>query len=276
MTVDPQNITIPLALLAGILSFVSPCVLPLVPVYIGYLTGQAANMSSNVLAATGTGTETKALPQPYSPRWEVLFHALFFVAGFSLIFLIIGISAGAIGMLHVGFIRLRDEISRIGGILIIVLGLHTMGVIRIPFLYYDTRRQMAPRPELGYFGSLVMGITFAAGWTPCIGPMLAALLGLGSVSGSIGRAAVLLAAYAVGLGLPFLLTALLLDRATEQLHKLRKHMRLIQIASGVLLIIIGIMVFSNWVQYMSIWFSGGSDLSRALDDWVARLAGGQP
>jgi cytochrome c-type biogenesis protein len=105
--------------------------------------------------------------------------------------------------------------------------------------------------------------------------MLSALLGLGSISGSIGRAAILLAAYAVGLGLPFLLTAVLLDRATEQLHKLRKHMRLIQIASGILLIIIGIMVFGNWVQYMSIWFSGGSDLSRALDDWVARLAGGQ-
>jgi len=117
MIVDPQNITIPLALLAGILSFVSPCVLPLVPVYIGYLTGQAANMSSNALAASSAGTQTSTSTPAYSPRWEVLLHALFFVAGFSLIFLIIGISAGAIGMLHIGFIRLRDEIARIGGIL---------------------------------------------------------------------------------------------------------------------------------------------------------------
>jgi cytochrome c-type biogenesis protein len=274
--VDPQNITIPLALLAGLLSFVSPCILPLMPVYVGYLTGQATNASNNARAATETGAETSASAQAASPRWQVFVHAVFFVAGFSLIFLILGISAGAIGMLHIGFIQLKDEIARIGGILIIVLGLHTMGVIRIPFLYFDTRRQIAPRPELGYLGSILMGITFAAGWTPCIGPMLSALIGLGSISGSIGRAAVLLTAYAMGLGVPFLLTALLLDRATEQLHKFRKHMRLIEIASGLLLIVIGVLMVGNWVQYLAIWFSGSSELSRILDNWVAGLAGGQP
>lgn len=276
MTVDPQNITIPLALLAGLLSFVSPCILPLMPVYVGYLTGQATNVSSNALAATEAGEETNTSTQAYSPRWEVFLHAVFFVAGFSLIFLILGISAGAIGTLHIGFIKIKDEIARIGGILIIVLGLHTMGVIRIPFLYYDTRRQIAPRPELGYLGSTLMGITFAAGWTPCIGPMLSALIGLGSISGSIGRAAVLLAAYAVGLGIPFLLTALLLDRATEQLRKLRKHMRLIEIASGLLLIVIGILMAGRWVQSLAVLFSGSGELSGMLEDWVAHLAGGQP
>ncbi len=276
MTIDPQNITIPLALLAGLLSFVSPCVLPMAPVYIGYLTGQATNTSSNALAAIEAGSEASASAQVYSPRWEVFLHAVFFVAGFSLIFLILGISAGAIGLLHVGFIQIRDEIARIGGILIIVLGLHTMRVIRIPFLYYDTRRQVAPRPELGYLGSMLMGITFAAGWMPCIGPMLSAMIGLGSISGSIGRAAVLLTAYAMGLGIPFLLTALLLDRATEQLRKLRQYMRLIEIASGILLIVIGILMVGHWVQYLAVWFSGSGELSRVLENWVAHLAGGKP
>lgn len=276
MTIDPQNITIPLALLAGLLSFVSPCVLPLVPVYIGYLTGQAANTSSSVLAAAEAGIGASTSTQAYSPRWAVFLHAVFFVAGFSLIFLILGISAGVIGQIHVGFIQIRDQIARIGGVFVIVLGLHTMRIIRIPFLYYDTRRQTAPRPELGYLGSGLMGITFAAGWTPCIGPMLAALIGLGSISGSIGRAAILLTAYAMGLGVPFLLTALLLDRASEQLRKLRKHMRLIEITSGILLIGIGILMIGNWVQNLAIWFSGGTDLSRMLDTWIARLAGAQP
>lgn len=276
MTVDPQNITIPLALLAGLLSFVSPCVLPLVPVYIGYLTGQATNTSSNVLAATEAGAQGNVPAQAHSPRWQVFLHAVFFVVGFSLIFLILGISVGAIGLLHVGFIQIRDEIARIGGILIIILGLHTMGVIRIPFLYYDTRRQIAPRPELGYLGSTLMGITFAAGWMPCVGPMLSAIIGLGSISGSIGRAVVLLTAYAMGLGIPFLLTALLLDRATGQFHKLRKHMRLIEIASGILLIVIGILMVGRWVQYLALLFSGSGELSSMLENWVARLAGGQP
>ncbi len=277
MTIDPQNVTIPLALLAGFFSFVSPCVLPLVPVYIGYLTGQAANTSSNALAATEASAEGASSPQvAYAPRWEVFLHAVSFVIGFSLIFLVLGISAGAIGLLRLEFISARQWIARIGGVLIIVLGLHTMGVIRIPFLYYDTRRQMAPRPELGYLGSTLMGITFAAGWTPCIGPMITALLALGSTSGSIGRAAVMLAAYAIGLGIPFLITALLLDRATEQLRKLRKYMRVIEIASGMLLIVIGILIFGDWVQNLAVWFSGTSQLSRMLDDLLVRLAGGTP
>lgn len=276
MIIDPQNVTIPLALLAGLLSFVSPCVLPMVPIYIGYLTGQAANTTSNALAAIKAGEETTTPAQTYSPRWEVFLHAIFFVAGLSLVFLVFGISAGAIGLLHVGFGQIRNVIARIGGILIIVLGLHTMGVIRIPFLYYDTRRQVAPRPELGYMGSMLMGITFVAGWTPCIGPILSAMIGLGSISGSVGRAAILLAAYSLGMGIPFLLTALLLDRATEQLRKLRKYMRLIEIASGILLIVIGVMMLADWVQYLAIWFSRSSELSSILDDWVGRLAGGRP
>ncbi|MBN1311019.1 MAG: cytochrome c biogenesis protein CcdA [Anaerolineae bacterium] len=276
MYIDPQSITLPLALLAGILSFISPCILPLVPVYIGYLTGQAANTTSNALAAMEADTHNSTSSQTYVPRWEILLHAVFFVAGFSVIFLLLGISAGAIGLLRLGFIDIRDWLARLGGVLIIVLGLHTLKLIRIPFLYYDTRKQTAPRPELGYLGSLLMGITFSAGWTPCLGPALSALWMLGSTTGSIMRAAVLLLAYAAGLGIPFLLTALLLDRATTQLSKLHRYMRLIDIASGILLIVIGLFVLSDMTRQLAIWLPDSTSLSSALDEWLVRLAGGTP
>ncbi|MBN1430111.1 MAG: cytochrome c biogenesis protein CcdA [Anaerolineae bacterium] len=276
MYIDPQNITIPLALLAGLLSFVSPCILPLIPVYIGYLTGQAANTSSNALAADVASVEDGSSKQVYSPRWEVFLHAIFFVLGFSVIFLILGISAGFIGMIQLGFIGVRAWIARLGGILIIALGLHTLGLIRIPFLYYDTRRQTAPRPELGYLGSLLMGLTFAAGWTPCLGPALSALWMLGSTTGSIPRASVLLLAYSAGLGIPFLLTALLLDRATGQLRKLHQHMRSIEIASGILLIVIGLFVLGDLTRLLGAWLPDSSQLTTTLDNWLVHLAGGQP
>jgi len=148
-------------------------------------------------------------------RWAVFTHGLTFVLGFSFIFVfVIGITAGLIGQIGNGVIRANEWIMRIGGLLVIVLGLHTLGVIRIPFLYYDTRSQQAPRQELGYLGSFLMGITFAAGWSPCVGPILGSILTLGASTGSIGQAVFLLSIYALCLGLPFLLTALLIERAT--------------------------------------------------------------
>lgn len=275
MYVDPQSVTLPLALLAGLLSFISPCVLPLVPAYIGYLTGQATNTVSSSLTAVGAGPASEPAAKASPSRWNIFLHGVFFVAGFSLIFVMLGISAGALGQLGRQFLRINDWIIRIGGLLIVVLGLHTMGVIRIPFLYYDSRRQSRPRPELGYIGSFFMGITFAAGWSPCLGPILAAMLTLGASTGSVVRAAILLSAYALGLGIPFLLTALLLDRAAGQLRKLQKHMRIIEIASGILLIVIGVLVFSGMLQRLSVLFSSGTELSIRLDEWLVRLGGGQ-
>ncbi len=274
MYIDPQSVTLPLAVLAGLLSFVSPCVLPLVPAYIGYLSGQAAATASTSLApVTASGASTA----PAAPsRWVVFLHGLFFVLGFAAIFIFLGISAGAIGQLRLAFLQGSTWITRLGGLLIIVLGLHTMGVIRIPFLYYDTRRQTAPRHELGYLGSALMGITFSAGWSPCIGPFLAAMLTLGATSGSVGQAALLLAAYAMGLGIPFLLAALLIDRASSGLRRLQKHMRVIEIVAGVLLILIGILVFSGSVQRLSAVFASGTELSIRLDEWLVQLAGGTP
>ncbi len=276
MAVDPSSITLPIAVLAGLLSFVSPCVLPLVPAYIGYLTGQAANSASASLAMAGANAVSgDAAVRGRPSQWAVFLHGLFFVLGFSFVFVVvIGISAGAIGQFSRGFLRASDWIMRIGGLLIVVLGLHTMGVIRIPFLYYDTRRQSAPRPELGYAGSALMGVTFAAGWSPCLGPILAAMLALGATTGSVGRAVVLLSAYALGLGIPFLLTALLLDRATEQLRKVQKYMRTIEIVSGILLIVIGVIVFSGSLQAVFARFAGGTDLTITLDEWLVTLVGG--
>jgi cytochrome c-type biogenesis protein len=269
--VDPAAITLPIAVLAGLLSFISPCVLPLVPAYIGYLTGQAANATSNTLAMAGAGAD--ATTEAHPSRWTVLLHGLFFVIGFTVVFVLLGITAGAIGQLGRQFLHVTDWIVRIGGLLIVVLGLHTMGVIRIPFLYYDTRRQTQPRHELGYLGSLFMGVTFSAGWSPCLGPILAAMLTLGASTGSAGRAAFLLTAYALGLGIPFLLTAALLDQATGQLRKLQKHMRTIEIVSGILLVIVGLVIFSGAMQRLLAPLAGNTDFVIKLDEWLVRITG---
>jgi cytochrome c-type biogenesis protein len=274
---DPQSVTIPLVFLAGMLSFLSPCVLPLVPAYIGYLTGQAANTASNSLAAAGAGSDGGAsavATQVQPSRFVVFLHGVFFVLGFSLLFILLGIGVGALGQLSWSVRVARDSITGVGGVLIIILGLHTMGIIRIPFLYYDTRKQMAPKPELGFVGSLLMGVTFSAGWSPCVGPILGTVLTLGGTTGSVGRATVLLATYALGLGIPFLLAALLLERIGGELRKLQKHMRVIEIVSGILLIVIGILVVSGTIQWLSRFFQASSGLSLMLDDWLQSLIGG--
>jgi cytochrome c-type biogenesis protein len=259
------------------LSFISPCVLPLVPAYIGYLTGQAANTASSSLAAAGASSDggaTAVAVQVRPSRYTVFLHGVFFVIGFTVIFVLLGISVGALGQISRSVFLVRDWITRLGGILIVVLGLHTMGVIRIPFLYYDTRKQVAPKEELGFTGSFLMGVTFSAGWSPCLGPILGAILTLGWSTGSAGRAAILLTAYALGLGVPFLLAALLLERFSSGLRKLQKHMRVIEIVSGVLLVVIGVLVFSGTVQRLSAYFQAGSNLTQSLDTWLESLMGG--
>lgn len=274
MYIDPQSVTIPLAVLGGLFSFVSPCVLTLVPAYIGYLTAQAGATTTTALAAAGASGGTVS-PAANPPRWAVFLHGVFFVLGFSLIFILLGISAGALGELRLGIIRSSDWISRLGGLLVIVLGLHVMGVIRIPFLYYDTRSQRPPKQELGYFGSAIMGITFSAGWSPCVGPFLTAMFALGQSSGSIGRATLLLAFYSLGLGIPFLLAALFLNRTTSLIRRLQKHMRTIEIVSGALLIVIGVLLFLGGIQYAAQYFARFTDLSIAIDQWLVNIAGGQ-
>jgi cytochrome c-type biogenesis protein len=273
MYIDPQQVTIPLALLAGLLSFISPCVLPLVPAYIGYMSGQAANSLTAVVAAT-SGQSGSASTASIPSRWIVVLHGAAFVLGFSTVFVLLGMGVGALGQLARAIIGSSDWIGRIGGTLLIVMGLHTLGVIRIPFLYYDTRSQSAPLPELGLFGSFLMGITFSVGWSPCLGPILSAILGLGLRSESVGNAAMLLAAYSLGLGIPFMLSALLIDQASAQIKALRQHMRKVEIVSGILLIGIGLLVFFGQIQSLSSQLSSLTGLTEAIDTWLIQISGG--
>jgi cytochrome c-type biogenesis protein len=265
--VDPQDLNILLAFVGGLISFISPCVLPLVPAYVGYLSSQASGTVATATAGAGAGGGATSLQDDTASRLTVFLHGVFFVIGFSIIFVLLGLGAGLLGSVRGTVVQNLDFIGYIGGAFIIILGLNTMGIIRIPFLAYDTRKQMAPRKELGYAGSGLMGVFFSAGWSPCIGPILGAVLTLGFNQSSVGRAAGLLIAYSAGLAVPFLLTALAMDRATETLRRFKKHMRKVEIVSGMFLIAVGVLVFTGSLQRLSnVPFI--INLQIALDMWI--------
>jgi len=230
---ETLNISLFVALSAGVLSFASPCVLPLVPAYLGYLSGQVVTAEGDILS-----------------RWATFLHGLFFVLGFSAIFVALGAAASGIGQLLYAY---RLALMKIGGVVIVVFGLHTLGVLKIPFLYYDTRRHYRPRPELGYLSSALMGFFFGAGWSPCIGATLGAILTLALNEATVGRGALLLFVYAMGLGIPFLLMALTVGRATDLLRRARRAMRAVTIVSGLFLIVLGVMVFTNSLAWLAQW-----------------------
>jgi cytochrome c-type biogenesis protein len=224
-----DNVTMPLALLAGILSFISPCVLPLVPVYLGYLTGSAI-----VVSAEGEKT--------FATRYVTFTHALSFVAGFTLVFVALGMVWGALGGALGSAIGL---IVKVCGLLLIFFGLHTAGLLPIPFLFQQKRFEVRVGQSPGYLRSLFVGMAFAAGWTPCIGPLLGAVLTLAAQGQEPLRAALFLFIYSIGLGLPFLAFALLLTQASGLLRRLNRHMRLVEIVSGAFLVIIGLMLVTE-------------------------------
>ena len=225
---DLANVTIGLAFLAGLASFFSPCVFSLVPAYVGYLGGRAA------------GGEIE------SPnRWLTFTHAVAFVAGFSLVFIIFfGLPAAFLG----GLLRsLSVWISRIGGLIVVVFGLHMIGILRIPFLEYDVRLHNLPDPKLGYLSSLLMGVFFSAGWSPCIGPTLSLILAL-SIT---GQTMLLLAAYSAGMAIPFLIAALGIGWVTTILRRYSKAMRYVEIGMGVIMIIVGILLLTGRLAMLS-------------------------
>ncbi|MGH2524734.1 MAG: cytochrome c biogenesis CcdA family protein, partial [Anaerolineales bacterium] len=219
---DPNNVPFGLAFLAGFASFVSPCVLSLVPAYVGYL-------SSRAVTATADG-------QTVENRGATLAHGLAFVLGFSLVFIGLGATASAVGAL---LYDLKGLLIKIGGLIVIVFGLHTMGVIHIPFLEYDTRRQQAPDPRWGYASSALMGVFFSAGWSPCVGPVLGAVLTMALNADGVNRGAVLLAAYSLGLGIPFLLAAAGVGNVSQILRRYHRQLRYVSIVTGVFLVVIG-------------------------------------
>jgi len=228
---DPNNITIGLAMLAGLASFLSPCVLALVPAYVGYLGGRSVSSSGSTVAN----------------RWVTFSHGLAFVLGFSLVFVLLGAAASAVGVL---LFDLREWISRIGGIVVIIFGLHTMGVINIPFLDYDTRRQAQPK-RTGYISSGMMGVFFSAGWAPCVGPVLGTVLTLALNGAQLGQGVLLLSAYSAGLAVPFLLAALGVGRVTELMRRHSKAIHYMSIATGAFLVILGVMLLTGTLEQLA-------------------------
>jgi cytochrome c-type biogenesis protein len=220
-----SEVTIGLAFLAGLASFLSPCVFSLVPAYVGYLGGRAA------------GGE-----QSQSSRWITVTHGLAFVLGFSVVFVILGVAVSAAGGL---LFDIRNYLAKIGGFVVVIFGLHMIGVFRIPFLEYDTRVNTAPNRKWGYLSSALMGVFFSAGWSPCVGPVLGAILTLAINGGSVVLGAKLLSAYSAGLAIPFLVAAYGIGWVTNILRKYSKVMRYVEIAMGVVLVIVGILLFAG-------------------------------
>lgn len=220
-----MEITVGLAFLAGMASFLSPCVFSLVPVYIGYLSGRSLASSAGAVATN---------------RFETLLHGLAFVLGFSLVFVALG---AAISVISVLLYDLRPWLARIGGVVVILFGLHMTGVLRIPFLEYDLRPRSKQDQSRSYFSSALLGIFFSAGWSPCVGPVLGAILTLALNGGSVSLGVKLLSAYSAGLAIPFLLAALGIGWVTQILRKYGKVMHIIEVGMGVVMIIVGAMLF---------------------------------
>ncbi|MBA0915248.1 MAG: cytochrome c biogenesis protein CcdA [Nitrospira sp.] len=228
MSQSITNISLVAAFSAGLLSFVSPCVLPLVPSYISYITG----LSIEQLTDATVRSKFKK---------SIIVNALLFIAGFTAVFVSFGASASFIGQ---ALMTYQDHIRRIGGILIIVLGLYLLGVLNISFLKMEHRFQFRSRP-VGYVGSFLIGVAFAAGWTPCVGPVLGTILLYASTTDSMMNGVLLLTSYSLGLGLPLFLTALGVDRFLAYFKQARLYLWAVSTVSGVLLIIVGIMIYAN-------------------------------
>jgi cytochrome c-type biogenesis protein len=250
-----ENVTLLAAFGAGLLSFVSPCVLPLIPGYLSYVSGLSVDEmrgdTPTAIGASGGGAAVAAVTAP-AVRRRVVMASLAFILGFSLVFVTLGASASALGQFLMS--NRLTVLNRIAGAVIIIFGLHTMGVLRIEWLYQEKRVQTNRRPA-GMVGAALVGIAFAFGWTPCIGPILAGILAIASTRDTVGDGIRLLSAYSLGLGVPFLATALAIDRFFAAFAKIRRHYHKIEVVSGVLLIAIGILIFTNRFTIIAQWLT---------------------
>jgi cytochrome c-type biogenesis protein len=229
----PAGLGLFVAFLAGLLSFLSPCVLPLVPSYVGFLTGMT-------------------LPEMTGRRRIALWHALLFVAGFSLVFVLLGASATALG----GALKYYQTwIARAGGVLVILFGLLCLGVVKVGFLEQERRLQLQHKP-VGYLGSLLVGMAFGAGWTPCIGPVLGAILSLAATADSVSRGMLLLGVYSAGLAVPFLLAAVAVESFLEWFQRFRRFLPWVMRVSGALLIFVGILMATGQFTRLAGWLQG--------------------
>ena len=228
------------ALLAGVLSFLSPCVLPIVPPYLAYMGGISMGEMTGV--AVGPGGQAVA-------RRRVIVPALFFVMGLSTIFLLLGFTASAFGTF---VLQNQLLLARISGVVIIIFGLHFLGVFRIALLDREIRMDAGDRGGSAT-GAYVLGLAFAFGWTPCIGPQLGAILSLAAQEGNMERGTLLLGVYALGLGIPFLVAAIFIERSMALMARLKKHMKLIERLMGTLLLIVGLALLTGAFTDFSYW-----------------------
>ncbi len=229
---DSSTLGFAIAFTAGVLSFLSPCVLPLVPSYVTFVTG----LSVENLARA---------------RRLALLHSLLFVSGFTAIFVALGAGATALGVLLATY---RAWIGRAGGVLLVVFGLILLGVIRVPALGRDTRIYLADKP-VGYLGSVLVGIAFGAGWTPCIGPILGGILSMASATTNMARGIGLLFAYSLGLAVPFVVAALAIDYFLLAFARLRRGLVWVTRISGALLIVVGVMLATGWFTRLATWLA---------------------
>ena len=230
---EPLGIVV--AFTAGLFSFLSPCVLPLFPSYLSFVTGMSvADLQTDVTAAT---------------RRRVLLHALTFVLGFSLVFVALGASFSAAGQVLLDY---RDGIRRVGGALIVVFGLYIAGLLSFGPFSRTRQWQLRAKPA-GYVGSFLVGLTFAIGWTPCVGPILGAILSLAGTAETVGRGIGLLVAYSAGLGVPFLLSAVALGMFLRFFKRYRPFIPIVERAAGVILVGVGVLVFTNYYLVLNAW-----------------------
>ena len=229
------SIGIAISFSAGLLSFLSPCVLPLIPSYVSFITGLS-------------------LEDVQRSRRIALTHSLLFVTGFTLVFLALGATATVLGRV---LFQYRDWVGRIGGLLVIVFGLYLLGVFRIGALGRERRVHVATKP-LGYLGTVVVGMAFAAGWTPCIGPILGAVLTYTASSADLNRGLLLLFAYSLGLAVPFLLAAVMIERFMTLFQRYRGAMVWMSRISGVLLLIVGLLMITGSMSVLSTWLQRGT------------------
>ncbi|MEI7542886.1 MAG: cytochrome c biogenesis protein CcdA [bacterium] len=222
------NVSLLTAFVAGLLSFLSPCVLPLIPGYISFISGASLQELSST-------TDIKKV------RKKVLLNSIAFVIGFSVVFILLGASATAISKLMLKYLR---PVSIIAGVVIIIIGLHTMGVFKIAALYSEKRFQTNTKP-VNVFGSFVIGLAFAFGWTPCIGPILAGILAIAAAQHTVWKGIQLLIVYSLGLGIPFMITAYSITLFFKLFDKIKKYLNIIEWIAGLLLVVIGILMITG-------------------------------
>jgi len=230
-----QSVGVAVAFGAGLFSFLSPCVLPLFPSYLSFITGMSVSDLTTDLGA--------------AVRRRVLAHSVLFVLGFSLVFVGLGASFSVLGQFLLDY---RDWIRRVGGVLIVLFGLYIARLLPFALLGRTTQWQLREKPA-GYLGSLVVGVTFAIGWTPCVGPILGAILSLAGTAETVERGVGLLVAYSAGLGVPFVLSAAALGPALRFFKRYRPFIPVVERLAGALLIVVGVLVYTNYYTVLNAW-----------------------